>query len=122
MVPVTNIWKMVLDLLVPQHARVARFDTLRPAVIARTATTAHVVRAIPCIAPFPYDHRIVRDAVHAAKFHGHQRAAWILGAALAPFVAEELADHRMLGEFLSPAIVPVPLHATRLRERGYIQA
>ena len=51
-------------------------------------------------------------AVRAVKFHGHRAAARSLGAALAslvPLPADAL-------------VVPVPLHPTRLRERGYDQA
>ena len=51
-------------------------------------------------------------AVRAIKFHGHRAAARSLGGALGsllPLPADSL-------------VVPVPLHPTRLRERGYDQA
>jgi ComF family protein len=51
-------------------------------------------------------------AVRALKFHGHRRVARTLGAALARFAPCH-----------GPAVVvPVPLHVSRLRERGYDQA
>jgi ComF family protein len=51
-------------------------------------------------------------AVRALKFHGHRAVAASLGSALAhlvPLPADAL-------------VVPVPLHVSRLRERGYNQA
>jgi ComF family protein len=51
-------------------------------------------------------------AVRALKFHGHRAVGRCLGAALAD-----------LGPIPPDALlVPVPLHPTRLRERGYNQA
>jgi ComF family protein len=51
-------------------------------------------------------------AVRAVKFHGHRAAARSLGAALGS-LAWLPAD---------ALVVPVPLHPTRLRARGYDQA
>jgi ComF family protein len=51
-------------------------------------------------------------AVRALKFHGHRAVAASLGAALADLWP--IAD--------GAVVVPVPLHPTRLRERGYNQA
>jgi ComF family protein len=51
-------------------------------------------------------------AVRALKFHGHRAVAASLGSALADLTP--IADRAV--------VVPVPLHPTRLRERGYNQA
>ncbi|MFH0910512.1 MAG: ComF family protein [Planctomycetota bacterium] len=54
--------------------------------------------------------------MHAFKFHGMRCAATPLGAALARRLSSEdwIADIE--------AVVPVPLHAIRERERGYNQS
>jgi ComF family protein len=57
---------------------------------------------------------VVRSAVHALKYRGERRLARPLGAALARRWARAGAG----GEVL----VPVPVHATRLADRGYDQA
>ncbi len=122
MVSVKSAVRSCIALLFPTETRYARFDVLPARVLARTAVRT-IVRSEPvCLAPLPYDNAIVRDAVHAMKYHKHERAALLLGVVLAPFVGEELADRRMLGSFLEPLVVPVPLHPTRLRERGFNQA
>lgn len=56
-----------------------------------------------------------RALLHALKFHGELRVGEWLGRRLGEVLAtRNLAD---IG-----AVIPVPLHATRLRERGYNQS
>lgn len=56
----------------------------------------------------------LRDAVHALKYQGRYGVAAPLAGLLAPRVGALIAE----GDLLAP----VPLHATRERERGYNQA
>ena len=56
----------------------------------------------------------LREAVHALKYHGRHGVAATLAALLAPAVASLLQEGDLL--------VPVPLHPTRERARGYNQA
>jgi ComF family protein len=56
----------------------------------------------------------VRDAIHALKYRGERRLAEPLGAA----IADRWARAGRGGDLL----VPVPLHRSRLRERGFDQA
>ena len=56
----------------------------------------------------------VRRALHGLKYAGEQRVAPVLGQALA-------ARWRAAGAG-GDLVVPVPVHAARLRERGYDQA
>jgi ComF family protein len=57
----------------------------------------------------------LRDAIHALKFGGCRAMARPLGSLVAEVVA---SDPRIRPD----AVVPVPLHRTRQRERGYNQA
>ena len=59
----------------------------------------------------------LREALHAFKYGGGHALANELGALVARLVAADLATGTPLD-----AIVPVPLHRGRLRERGYDQA
>jgi ComF family protein len=56
----------------------------------------------------------LREAVHALKYHGRHGVAATLAALLAPAVAPFLQEGDLL--------VPVPLHPTRERARGYNQS
>lgn len=57
----------------------------------------------------------LRRAIHAIKFRNRAAAAEALG---------ELLGERLIaaGEFCTDVVVPVPLHPSRLRERGYNQS
>lgn len=70
-------------------------------------------------AAFRYD-GAVREAVLALKYHaGFMQARW-LGEAMA--VALSASATAPPAELPSPVLIPVPLHAARLRRRGYNQA
>jgi len=56
----------------------------------------------------------VREAIHALKYEQRARAATVLG--------DLLAAHVHAHPLPADLIVPVPLHAARLRERGFNQA
>jgi len=59
----------------------------------------------------------IRKAIHALKYENKRRAAQPLGALLAA------AYHRSASVGMrADLIIPVPLHADRVRERGYNQA
>ena len=66
----------------------------------------------------PYLSRgVVREFIHRFKYD-HER---FLRRPLAAWLADALSDPRLAGHPID-AIVPVPLHPTRFRERGFNQA
>jgi len=67
-----------------------------------------------CLAPFRYEGRI-RELIARFKFRGDLATGRLLSTLLGNFLAE--AD---FGDV--EALIPVPLHPSRLRERGYNQA
>ena len=58
---------------------------------------------------------IVQEIIHSLKYRGHQEVGIIFGG----WYAEELKSLAISKTF--DAIIPVPLHQKRLRERGYNQ-
>ena len=58
----------------------------------------------------------MRDLIHLLKYEHVRPAANLLGRMLADVIAS-LSD-----AFADPLIIPVPLHATKLRERGFNQS
>jgi len=63
--------------------------------------------------PFRFD-GLIREAVHQLKYQNLR--------AIAPFLAELLADYLELSPLPGEVLVCVPLHPRRLRERGYNQS
>jgi len=69
---------------------------------------------IECIRSVVYFEGVLREAMHWLKYRGRTALAEPLGGLLAAYWMQ----HPMTAD----VVVPVPLHATRLRERGYNQA
>jgi competence protein ComFC len=63
-------------------------------------------------APLKYD-GVGKKIVHALKYHGYKR---VVGRLAAPLMLQVLDNTRF------DAVVPVPLHRSRLRKRGFNQA
>ncbi|MCX7680368.1 MAG: ComF family protein [Anaerolineae bacterium] len=61
-----------------------------------------------------YFEGVVREAIHHLKYRGCAELAEPLGRVMADYLKEHLMP--------ADVVVPVPLHITRLRERGYNQA
>ena len=111
----------LLDLLYPPrcagcHTRgvrlcaacVAQCVPLSPVRRAKALPADSALRRALGIYPFE---GVLREAIHAFKYNGDQQLAAPLAALLVP--------HR---PFAALAIVPVPLHKARQRERGFNQA
>jgi len=62
---------------------------------------------------FRFD-EVIRQAIHQLKYHNLK--------AISSCLAELLADYLQLNPLPGEAIVPVPLHPRRLKERGYNQS
>ncbi len=60
----------------------------------------------------------MREAVHHLKYGGKSA----LAARLAPFLSQALLDDAVLRDFSPQFLVPIPLHRTRLRKRGFNQS
>jgi ComF family protein len=58
---------------------------------------------------------IVQELIHSLKYRGQEAIGTVLGE----WYAEELKNHHLLQTV--DAIIPVPLHPKKLRERGYNQ-
>jgi ComF family protein len=84
-----------------------------PLPVGRCPQTRNPWHIDALVAPYVYARPLYRQ-LHALKFNG----ARMLGRALGLLLAAEL-DRRALR---ADALVAVPLHAKRLRERGYNQA
>ncbi len=117
-----NFLIQFFELLFPRDKKTVIYDVINSSTIEQTAVRIFTETSFKCMAPFPYSNPIIKNAIKATKYHSHKRAAKILGEALAPYISEELAELRMFGSFNKPVIIPIPLHSSRLNERGFNQS
>ncbi len=116
-----RIGASALDLLYPPRcAGCGKLDTAWcPACAARFAVAEGPLRLgapEPLTGALASRHHegLARDAVHALKYESCHPMADVLAVPMADALAE--------ANWAADTLVPVPLHPTRLRERGYNQA
>lgn len=76
---------------------------------------ADVAGAAALSAPFPF-RGAARDLIHRMKYEGNRPAAELLGSLMGARLSVDVGDRPTM------LLIPVPLHRTRLRERGFNQA
>jgi ComF family protein len=118
---VRKVFSFLCDVFFPQEIRISIFNDMEISTLEKLAVRISVPSPHQCIAPFPYKNKRIKDAIRAMKYYGHKRASYLLGTILYPYLAEELSEKRMFGIFLEPILIPIPLHSTRLHERGFNQ-
>jgi ComF family protein len=67
-----------------------------------------------------YNAQAVQDAIRTLKYDGTKSAARLLAAGLADYLREEIANMKTFSP-RTILLVPVPLHTSRVRERGFNQ-
>ncbi len=116
-----EIFELLFNLLFPHHARERAVRLLTPRTLGVRARTIVPPRPCTC-APLPYRDELVRTALHMLKYKGYQRAGVVFGQAIAPYLAELVAERRMFGRYHNALLVPIPLTKARLKKRGYNQS
>ena len=113
------IWIELLDAIVPPHARTMRTKTRRleeiPLLVANHELLGGRITTL-----MDYRKPEVQDLIRSLKYDGNEYAAQLCAAVLADYLREEIAGVRAF----SPRpifIIPLPLHDTRMRERGFNQ-
>ncbi|MES2994627.1 MAG: hypothetical protein V4681_01140 [Patescibacteria group bacterium] len=116
-----RILSRLLDLLFPPRptakvVRDASFASIAPLVSPEARSIAGYEGA----ALLPYRHPLVQALIIEAKYHGDQNAQSLLGAALGDYLSDFLREIQAFSE-QRIVLVPIPLGAARLRERGHNQ-
>lgn len=116
---IASLIQAALDTVLPRKERVARIDSysledLPVSPIAHEACDMNITTLLE------YTNAATRDLIQALKYDRAGSAAKLLAGALEEYLREEIANMRL---FSAKAVVlmPVPLHVSRVRERGFNQ-
>jgi len=109
----------VLDTVLPPKERTVRTKLLSPEDIP-LCPTAHELLGATIITLMNYKEQAAQDLVQSLKYDGGSRAAVLCAGVLAEYLRDELASHSLFSQ-KRVLLVPVPLHASRKRERGFNQ-
>ena len=109
----------VIDAVLPPHARTLRtkersFEDIPLYVATHELLDARITTLMD------YRKSEVQDLIRSLKFDGNEYAAHLCALVLTDYLREEIATIRAF----SPRpiyIIPLPLHESRLRERGFNQ-
>lgn len=109
----------ILDVVLPRRARRVRAEALglENIPVSPASREMHKARVTTLM---DYKEPLVEDLIRSLKYDGSSRAANLCAEVLADFLREEIEEARAFSprEIL---LVPVPLHASRKRERGFNQ-
>jgi len=116
---IRRIFFVVFDTILPPRERTARTQARTIADIPLTPA-AHDLLNADVTTIMDYRASAVQDLIHALKYDGSGAAASLAASVLADYLREEIAEAKQFSprEIL---LVPVPLHKSRKRDRGFNQ-
>ncbi len=113
------VLEVIFDTILPLRARSARTKERGPEDIP-LLPTVHDLLGARITTLMDYRQSAVQDLIRSLKYDGTRHAAELAAQLLADFLREEISSHRLFSQ-RKVLIVPVPLHASRVRERGFNQ-
>jgi ComF family protein len=115
----TAVFLPVLDTLLPERSRAARTRkrTIRDFALV---PTEHSLLGETITTLLDYKDPGVSDLIRALKYEYSNHAADICALALADYLREEIASLKAFSP-RAVLVVPMPLHISRVRERGFNQ-
>lgn len=114
-----TILETIFDTILPLKARAARTKE-RSIEDIPLMPQAHDLLGVRITTLMEYQNPAVEDLIRSLKYDGSAHAAKLASAVLADYLREELASSRTFSA-RKILIVPVPLHKSRARERGWNQ-
>ena len=112
-------FEAVIDAIMPLRARSARMKE-RSASDIPLVVTEHALLDACITTLMEYRNPAVQDLVRALKYDRSRYAAQIAADLLADYLREEIASIRTFST-KEVVLIPLPLHASRRRERGFNQ-
>jgi len=108
-----------LDVILPRKERVVRIESYSLEDVP-VSPLEHEACGTTITTLLSYRDQAVQDLVKALKYDRAGSAAKLLASALAEYLREEIANIRLYSA-MPVILLPVPLHPSRERERGFNQ-
>lgn len=114
-----NFLRLLLDAILPQKDRVRR-TSARTASDIPLSPTAHQLLGKEITTILDYRENATAELLQSLKYDASGHAVKLCSVLLEDYLREEIAAERMFSK-KSIVLIPVPLHESRLRERGFNQ-
>lgn len=112
-------FEKIVDAVLPLRARSARTKS-RSAEDIPLVPTVHELLRVHITTLMDYQNPAVEDLIRSLKYDGSGYGAQLAATLLADYLREEIASQRNFSQ-KKILLVPVPLHKSRARERGFNQ-
>lgn len=109
----------LIDSVIPLKPRTARLQNLSHEHIP-LSPSVHKPLGVHITTLTQYSEQSVRDLVQSLKYDGGGKAAHLLASTVAEYLIEELDSEKRFST-KKIVLVPIPLHASRAKERGFNQ-
>ena len=116
---VARVMQTILDTILPRKERVVRIDHYTVEDIP-VSPSLHEACGAQITTLLNYRTQVTQDLVRALKYDHSGYAAKLLAGALAEYLREEIVNLKLFST-VPIVLVPIPLHVSRLRERGFNQ-
>lgn len=113
------VLEVIFDTILPLRGRSARTKE-RSADDIPLCPTVHELLGARITTLMDYRQSEVQDLIRSLKYDGSRHAAQLAAQLLADYLREEISSHRSFSQ-QKVLIIPVPLHSSRARERGFNQ-
>src|SRR3989344_4347013 len=113
------VLEVIFDTVLPLRDRSARTKA-RTADEIPLCPTVHELLQARITTLMDYRQSEVQDLIRSLKYDGSRYAAQLAAQLLADYLREEISSHRSFSQ-RKVLIIPVPLHSSRTRERGFNQ-
>lgn len=118
-----SIFEYVIDMLFPKRcAGCNKIGTFLCAQCIQTIPPPEPPKEPFISAVFDYRHKIVKRAIWRFKYKNVRGLAKTFGENLHSEIVGDLGENLHFSKMETFLVVPIPLHAKRLRERGYNQS
>lgn len=114
-----QILNVLFDVILPRRERRVRTES-RSVEDIPLSPTPHDVLGVRITTLMEYQSTAVEDLIRSLKYDGSTHAARLAANVLADYLREELASSKTFSA-RKILLVPVPLHKSRARERGWNQ-
>ncbi len=114
-----DFFTSIADLILPRRERRVRTES-RTLEDIPLVPEPHDLLGVRITTLMDYRNTAVEDLIHSLKYDGSSHAAKLAASILADYLREEIASSKTFSA-RKIFIVPVPLHKSRSRERGWNQ-
>lgn len=109
----------IVGAVLPKRDRIAHIEKLTLETVPLSITTREL-EGVSIITLLDYRESIVEDLIRSLKYDGAEHSAALCAGVLAEYLREEIASIKLYSA-KKVLLIPVPLHPSRERERGFNQ-